>query len=152
MPGNGAYEAAKTGRFDEMIALVEREPEQARWVSTHKSYTLLHQAAWHGNQRACDFILQHHPDSLSALNCDGETPAAVAYRRGHTACAAALKAQEESKKTRPKRPNPMDQAYMMRMVDPANGRGTPRAQTQRLEDEVQFRAAPKAGPSSCGQQ
>ena len=96
MPGNGAYEAAKAGRFDEMIALVERDPEQARWVSTHKRYTVLHHAAWHGNQRACDFILQHHPDSLSALNCRGETPAAVAYRKGHSACAAALKALEES--------------------------------------------------------
>ena len=128
-------------------------------MSTHKSYTLLHQAAWHGNQQACDFILRHHPDSLSALNCRGETPATVAYRRGHTACAAALKARanvlEESKKS--KRPTGIGHLIMptgidhvnMRMCDPANGRGTPWGQTQRL---VQFRAAPKAGPSSCGQQ
>jgi len=88
-----AYEAAKHGDFSTMVALLQETPGQVRQVQPASGYTILHQAAWHGNQMACSFILGlGGTEMLTARNAKGETPIDVCHRKGHAVCASVLHA------------------------------------------------------------
>jgi uridine kinase len=84
-----AYHAAKAGDFTRMVELIARHPHQVQYSSNTSGYTLLHQAAWHGNQFICGFLVALGAN-VGAKNQKGETAASVAQLSGHTECAQAL--------------------------------------------------------------
>lgn len=89
MSNDAAYQAAHNGEFDEMIKLLLVDPASAQYISPDSKYTLLHQAAWHGDMLACGFLLGlGGVNKLNALNARGETPYNVAIRQGNLTCAS----------------------------------------------------------------
>lgn len=104
MSSHAAYQAAHDGNFTEMIQLLLKDPAKAQDVSPRSKYTLLHQAAWHGDLLACGFLLGlGGANCITARNGNGETPFDVATRRGKTICASRLKLIESMKSPPQKR-------------------------------------------------
>lgn len=89
------YGAAKRGKWDEVLDLFMRDSKLAqacckfsKWSS---KWTFLHQAAYHGHERAVRVLITLGANALAASTEDG-TAVDVAKRCGHERVAALLEA------------------------------------------------------------
>ena len=89
-----AYEAAKAGRWDEVLASWARSPglalECSRFQKASSGWTFLHQAAYFGHEAACRALI-FLGAATDAGSVAGETAADVADKRAHAALAALLR-------------------------------------------------------------
>ena len=89
-----AYEAAKSGHWDQLLSEWSRSDVLAGRCSRYKdrdsSWTFLHQAARVGNMQACRALIARGA-SAEALTRDEQTPEDVARQHGHLELAAFLR-------------------------------------------------------------
>ena len=92
------YEQAKLGKWDSLLAEWRKAPVLLRRCSRYRkpssSWTVLHQAAYHGNAEGCRMLIAAGA-SLDALTHDKRSAAEVAAERGHHEIAALLRNASE---------------------------------------------------------
>ncbi|UDF37059.1 UNVERIFIED_ORG: hypothetical protein LHJ69_08330 [Shinella sp. XGS7] len=97
-----AYQTAKSGNWDRLLAEWESSPVLAkrcsRYVKPGSSWSFLHQAAYSDNEQACRLLISLGA-STEARTHDCLTPAEVATQKGHHKLAAFLSGASTGKDT-----------------------------------------------------
>lgn len=89
------YDLGKAGKWADVEASFAADPSMARraahYANSSSGWTLLHQAAYYGNDAAVNLLVKHGANPIRPSKADG-TPGDVATKYGHGALAARLRA------------------------------------------------------------
>mmetsp|Transcript_75593 Transcript_75593/g.179636 ORF Transcript_75593/g.179636 Transcript_75593/m.179636 type:complete len:603 (+) Transcript_75593:66-1874(+) len=81
---------ARDGKWDELFAKLDNHRSLVNARPAVRAYGILHQAAYHGDDRALALLLDNYGADPAAVNKHGQTPADVAAERGHALAAEML--------------------------------------------------------------